>query len=84
MGVFNWGAKDGESVVTPFFWYFLIAAASLTAITVITWMVVTKRKPKIHDEEEDPADEPDEMESSRGIFARILQPMKWVHTRKHD
>jgi hypothetical protein len=52
MGVFNWNAGQGQSVVTIYFWVFIGVAGGLTLLTVITWLVVTLPKRKVDDTSE--------------------------------
>jgi hypothetical protein len=47
MGVFNWNAGQGQSVVTIYFWIFIGVAGGLTLLTVITWLLVTSPKRKV-------------------------------------
>jgi hypothetical protein len=44
MGVFNWNAEQGQSVVTIYFWIYVGVAGGLTLLTVITWLLVTLPK----------------------------------------
>ncbi|KAI0156700.1 hypothetical protein GGR52DRAFT_197402 [Hypoxylon sp. FL1284] len=43
MGVFDWQAQDGSSVVTRYFWVFAVLAVGLTAITLSAWYFITLR-----------------------------------------
>ncbi|KAE8444212.1 hypothetical protein EG329_000809 [Mollisiaceae sp. DMI_Dod_QoI] len=46
MGVFNWNAEEGQSVITVYFWVFLGIAGGLTLATVAIWLFVTLPKYK--------------------------------------
>jgi len=47
MGVFNWNAEQGQSVITYYFWIYCGVAGGLTLLTVITWLLVTLPKRKV-------------------------------------
>jgi len=47
MGVFNWNAGQGQSVITIYFWIYIGVAGGLTLLTVITWLLVTLPKRNI-------------------------------------
>lgn len=47
MGVFNWNAEEGQSVITTYFWVFLGVASGLTFVTIAVWLLVTLPKYKI-------------------------------------
>lgn len=49
MGVFNWNAGEGESVLTVYFWLYVGLAGGLTLLTVVTWLLLTTRKGKVED-----------------------------------
>jgi hypothetical protein len=48
MGVFNWNAEQGQSVVTIYFWIYVGVAGGLTLLTVITWLLVTLPKRRVN------------------------------------
>jgi hypothetical protein len=48
MGVFNWNAEKGESVITSYFWVFVGVAGGLTLLTITVWLLVTLPKCMIH------------------------------------
>lgn len=41
MGVFNWNAEKGQSVITIYFWIYVGVAGGLTLLTVVIWLLVT-------------------------------------------
>lgn len=87
MGVFNWNAADGEAVITRFFWYFLIAAGGLTAFTIVAWTVVTRRKPKLGDEEDHSPDNErsgDSRVPMKSMLCRTLRCSGWFRSEKDD
>jgi hypothetical protein len=48
MGVFNWNAEKGESIITGYFWVFVGVAGGLTLLTITVWLLVTLPKRKVH------------------------------------
>ncbi|KAI0012555.1 hypothetical protein F4779DRAFT_568133 [Xylariaceae sp. FL0662B] len=46
MDFFNWGAQDGDSVVSKYIWVFAVFAVGLTAITLLAWRHITYRNEK--------------------------------------
>jgi len=48
MGVFNWNAGKGQSVVTVYFWVFVGAASGLTLLTIIAWLLATLPRHKVN------------------------------------
>jgi hypothetical protein len=44
MGVFNWNAEKGQSVVTVYFWIYIGVAGGLTLLTITTWLLLTVPK----------------------------------------
>lgn len=41
--MFDWGAGDGESVVSKYIWVFVVLALGLTCLTVLAWRFGTSR-----------------------------------------
>jgi hypothetical protein len=52
MGVFNWNAEKGQSVITIYFWIYVGVAGGLTLLTVVTWLLVTLPRRKVDDTSE--------------------------------
>lgn len=44
MDMFNWEAKDGESVVSRHIWLFAALAVGLTFLTLLAWVLGTQRQ----------------------------------------
>lgn len=44
MDLFDWGAQDGESVVSKYIWVFAVFAVGLTLITIFAWYRITYRR----------------------------------------
>lgn len=42
MGVFNWGAAEGQSVLTFYFWVYIAIGGGLTILTLGLWWWLTR------------------------------------------
>ncbi len=42
MSMFNWGAGEGETVVSNYIWLFLVLSLGLTGMTVLAWRLGTR------------------------------------------
>lgn len=43
MTIFNWGASEGEAVVSKYIWVFVVLSAGLTGLTLLAWRLGTYR-----------------------------------------
>lgn len=43
MDMFNWGAVEGESIVSKHIWLFAVLAVGLTIVTVFAWYLGTRQ-----------------------------------------
>ncbi|KAI2628515.1 hypothetical protein GGR54DRAFT_347119 [Hypoxylon sp. NC1633] len=48
MGVFNWSAPEGKSVLTVYFWVYVAIAGALTIGTVVIWSTLTRANRGTH------------------------------------
>jgi uncharacterized membrane protein YwaF len=46
MSFFTWEPKEGEGVVSPWFWVYVVIAVGLTLITVGLWFFCVNRSKK--------------------------------------